>query len=520
MKRWAEGPKLRDEPGLLRSAEAATDTDQNDSRLLAEPMAHLTALLPLVLDNVPQGLRAALEQEGVPTCTHTTHRAAGRFVLFDSRKRRPGWLLPEQKAIDIAPLCEGFCEDPFAALLDTGSERCCWSLEDGDVCERVARVDKRVVRYELLGRLRRRIERAGGVWIRLAAYPFPYRSMFCFRIDYDEYDPVDYDTTLAAIAGHEGATSHFVNGASYVTAGGALAQLAGLDVGSHGYWHHTYRTQRENLSNIRRGIEVLRAAGLAPVGFVAPHGELHSELSAALESLGILFSSEFGFAYDELPMFPSGNNVLQIPVHPVSLGIFFEALSANAEQVAIEAAADRATAYFDQLVRARHHAGEPALLYGHPTGRLGRFPRVLRSPIETAARLGSMWSTTLSQIERWWRARLAINLRVWNEGRDLIVSADRDAPGFRLAIEYLRGEHVATLPLDRGGLRFSPTALAFEKRRAEFGVRPTRLPSDQSLRGRFRRWIDWERTTPVEEIPIDSIRNWTKRRLRALLRSA
>ncbi len=47
----------------------------------------------------------------------------------------------------------------------------------------------------------------------------------------------------------------------------ALARLRGLDVGSHGYWHHTYRTARENHRNMLRGIEVLLAAGIEPSGF-------------------------------------------------------------------------------------------------------------------------------------------------------------------------------------------------------------------------------------------------------------
>ena len=37
--------------------------------------------------------------------------------------------------------------------------------------------------------LRNAIERCGGIWLNLAAFPFPYRSALNFRIDYDRYDP-------------------------------------------------------------------------------------------------------------------------------------------------------------------------------------------------------------------------------------------------------------------------------------------------------------------------------------------
>ena len=55
--------------------------------------------------------------------------------------------------------------------------------------------------------LREQVERAGGIWLRVAAYPYPYRSAFNFRFDHDEYDPHDFDATLTAIAGYESAWS-------------------------------------------------------------------------------------------------------------------------------------------------------------------------------------------------------------------------------------------------------------------------------------------------------------------------
>src|SRR5207244_3181934 len=97
----------------------------------------------------------------------------------------------------------------------------------------------------------------------------------------------------------------------------ALARLRGGDVGSHGYWHHTYADADDNLRNVARGIEVLRAAGIEPSGFVAPHGRFNGGLLDALQRLGVTHSSEFALAYDDWPFFPRGSSLLQIPVHPV-----------------------------------------------------------------------------------------------------------------------------------------------------------------------------------------------------------
>ncbi len=78
--------------------------------------------------------------------------------------------------------------------------------------------------------------------------------------------------------------------------------LRGFDVGSHGYRHHTYHFAKDNLANVRRGIGVLRQAGLEPSGYAAPHGRFNRGLLAGLEELGVTHSSEFALAYDELPL--------------------------------------------------------------------------------------------------------------------------------------------------------------------------------------------------------------------------
>src|SRR3990172_7680133 len=116
------------------------------------------------------------------------------------------------------------------------------------------------------------IEAAGGVWLCVSPYPFPYRSAFNFRFDHDEYDARDFAAVMRAIRGYETWTSHFVNAAGHKSAGSAWDALRGLDVGSHGYWHHTYRTIEDNARNILRGIEAIRRMGIEPRGFAAPHG--------------------------------------------------------------------------------------------------------------------------------------------------------------------------------------------------------------------------------------------------------
>ena len=479
-------------------------------------------LLPLILDRLPQGLRQALAQEGIPTTERRAGPPRGRLLLFDSRTRGQQPPAAGQIAIDVARLRKGFREDPFEALVDERSARFAWHVDGWTLEEEIARVDKRAVREQILQRLRAKVEKAGGIWLRVSPVPFPYRSALSFRIDYDRYEPRDFDATLGAIAGHEGATSHFVSGAAYEGAGDALARLRGLDVGSHGYWHHTYRTAEENLRNVGRGIDVLRTAGIEPSGFVAPHGRFHPDLLLALQTLGVGHSSEFNLAYDELPFLVGASDVLQVPVHPVCLGLFLEAAKqASADRPehdenTAQAAVDAALQYFDGLIRSRYRRGEPVFLYGHPTGRLGRHPQVLQRVFETASRAGALWKTTFSEFAAWWRARSRVRLIVARNNEKYVVVVERAAPGYRLGIEYRRGGHVALMPLDRGVVQFSPSALGYERREGPPPVEPVRIDPPQGIRGRIRRFLDWERVTPVEEIGTGSWRNRAKRTLRRM----
>ncbi len=476
-------------------------------------------LLPLILDDVPRGLRQALVQEGIPFRDRRPGKPEGRFVLHDSRNETRWALSSGQTAIDVNRLRRDWDEDPLEMLSDCGSARSRWDIDGLSITEEIARVDKRDVRRRVLHRLRARIEASGGIWLRVSPFPFPNRSAFNFRIDYDAYDPADFRATLRAIADHEHATSHFVNGAAFEPHPGALRLMCGLDVGSHGYWHHTYQTLDENVRNIRRGIETLRSAAIEASGFVAPLGRFNGELLEALKKLGVGHSSEFALAYDELPFFPSAGGPLQIPIHPVCLGLFFEA--AGEERLQSESDTDRvvdlAGDYFERIIRSKYGLGEPIFLYGHPTGRIGRHPRLLRRIFDSVSGLGAVWETTLTEFARWWRARARVRLTVTRErGGRFVVEFPEQAGDYSLGIEVCRGEHVAVLPMRGRAIRFSPSTLAYEKRTGGPQFQPVRIDRPEGLKGRVRRLIDWERVTPVEEIGSANLRNWAKRTLRRM----
>lgn len=486
----------------------------------ANASASQLPLLPLVFDNVPRGLRQALAQEGVPTVDRQPGTLDGRFLLFDSRAGTSRPPAPGQVAIDVDPLRHAFDEDPFAALVDQRATCVQWQIAEFELIEEIARVDKWAVRRRLLDLLREEIECRGGIWLRVAAFPFPYRSVLNFRLDYDHYDPADFHSTLDALAGHEEATSHYVCGSAYHWVLDALGRLRGLDVGAHGFWHHTYRTVDENLRNICRGIDVLLAAGIEPSGFVAPHGRFNRALLTALETLGISHSSEFALAYDELPFTVGTAGVLQIPIHPVCLELFVDAVKRIADPASTEAAPRLATAieaagdYLRHVAEIKYRLGEPVFLYGHPTGLAGGCAQVVRQVFEAMDGLPALWKASLSQINDWWRARATVRIKVTAKEGQLIVTAENGLPAYHVGVEYLRDKHVALVPLDKPVVQFAPEALAYEHRLAEPQVAPIPIGHPGGLRGHVRRLIDWELETPVEEIPTATWRSWAKRTLR------
>jgi hypothetical protein len=480
-------------------------------------------LLPLVLDDVPFELRELLVQEGVPFDDRSRHPLAGRFVLFDSRRGQPESVDSAQAWIDVDDLRDGSDRRLLDLLADRRSKRHEWRIDGITLCEEIAGTDRRAVRRQIVAGLRARLEPAGGIWLGLSPYPFPCRSVFNLRIDYDLYDAGDFDSLMEAIAGHEGATSHFVNGATYESVDRAWPRLRELDVGSHGYRHHTYRTVEENLRNIGRGIEVIRARGIEPRGFAAPHGRFCAELDQAMSELSISHSGEFALACDEQPFCATSRSPLQIPVHPVCLGLFLDAADAemgpaSAREARRRAAVSAATDYYLEWIAGRHRSAEPMVLYGHPTGRLGRYPALLRAVLAKVEPMGSVWKTTQTEWAAWWNARRRFRFKVTEEQGQYLVTVLKRPSRARFGLEFWREDHVALMALDKPTVRFSPEGLAYESRRSQRNVRPVRIDRPEGLKAHLRRAIDWERVTPLEEIGTVGWRNRVKRTLRRWMR--
>ena len=471
------------------------------------------ALLPLMLDRLPVEFSALLRQAGVPVQNVEEGGPAGQFVLYDARMVPFPVLQPGQMPLDVSAWW------PAEGVQAEGkTTRRAWMFQGYQLEEDVACHNLKDVRGPLLAGLKLAVEAAGGVWATFAVCPFPYRSAFNMRLDYDEFHAADFASVQRSVAQMPEAFSHYLCASSHAPQSEALNQLRGHDVGSHGFWHYTHANRADNLHNIWRGILALQDAGIDPVGFVAPHGRFNAALLEVLTTLGVPYSSEFACSYDDLPFYPAQGRVLQLPVHPVCLGLFLEAARRAGKTSEFEQhhAANACADYFQQVARIKYKNAEPIFFYGHPDGRLGRYPQVLQRLLDEVGTFGSLWKTTFRQFAGWWQQRLKAKAWLYRQGDRFLLQTSQRPTGWTAMVEFWRGSLVARLPVREDRIPFTPAALVYEPQRvAEMpGSQP--LPQETYWKAKLRQELDWERTTPPEELKNRSLRGWTKWFLRRM----
>jgi hypothetical protein len=476
-------------------------------------------VLPLLLWGTPPGLELALAQEGIAhkrvRDPHPLAFSGGRFVLFDSRCVAASLILSrlsrDHVAIDVNQFRRDELSDPFEAMVDTHAALARWNVGEAVLTERVARRDKAAIRIRLLDRLRRTVSAGGGLWLRLAAYPFPYQSAFNLRVDLDERNGDDYTMFARARRPLADCCTHFVSTNAYGEEPAVLRDLLRFDTQSHGHFHVIYRNPDANRRNLIRAHDLLRSSGFEPIGFAAPHGRWNPGLDRVLEELGTIYSSDFQLGYDDLPFFPwcgdRFSRVLQVPVHPVCEGLFFDAGVQEGRNVG---------EYLSGVVRAKVDAGEPAFVYGHPERRLGRHPEILEALDAAVAGNALLWRVTLTEFARWWRWRAKREWSVVPRADGCFeVQFEEWSTEFALGLELVRGRHVASLPLVGPRTSLRPDRLAYRQRGKRPDL-PVRRVVDRApgLKDVVRTALDWETVTPLGELPADTLTDRVKKGLR------
>ncbi len=479
------------------------------------------APLPLLLWRTPPGLELILTQEGI---AHETVRDAhpfafrrGRFVLFDGRQVAVSslktLLTGEHVAIDIDLLRREEPVDPFQALIDNQNARATWRVRKWNLSERVSRQPKAWIRRRMISALRQQVLAGGGTWIRLAPFPYPFRSAFNFRVDLDEPVPDDYHRFALTRNLLADCCTHFVSTHAYENEGEVLSDLRRHDTQSHGHFHYVYRDPEANFRNLERADRVLRDSGFAPAGFAAPHGRWNPGLDDAVEWLGYEYSSDFQLDYDDFPFFPwkgdRFSRVLQLPVHPVCEGLFLDAGVQDSGVVAD---------YLSRVVEAKIACGEPALVYGHPERRLGKMPEILIALHRLLERQSLVWRATMTDLARWWRWRSSRRYVVLpREGNRFEVQFDEWDTEYPLAMEIQRGCFCCSLPVSGSRTFIEVDELVYERRAAPKDpvvVAPLIDHRHPGWKAAVRQALDWETVTPIHELSAASLAGRLKKGLR------
>jgi len=126
--------------------------------------------------------------------------------------------------------------------------------------------------------------------------------------------------------------------------------------------HYVYKKMEQNERNIVRANQNLLNSGCAPRGFAAPFGDWNPGLETVLFNHDYLYSSEFSFAYNCLPIirWHDESRMLQIPVHPINPSRLRRSHFTDVEMVDY---------YIDWIEQCRQRR-IPAIIYQHPNKRL------------------------------------------------------------------------------------------------------------------------------------------------------
>jgi len=190
------------------------------------------------------------------------------------------------------------------------------------------------------------------------------KKYFSFRVDADGFTESSTEAGLWIAEKSELRFTWFLDMGGWKNKNKWVMRLMerNQDVQFHCFRHMTYFSQDVNEINIRKGLEVLHRNGVNPNAIVSPCGYNYKGFAEAIKKYGFAFSSEFGYAVDDLPSYPWNNRdyPLQVPVHPACSGVFSKAGFSQDDQFA----------HLFDIVEKRCDADGICILYDHPMGGL------------------------------------------------------------------------------------------------------------------------------------------------------
>jgi hypothetical protein len=181
------------------------------------------------------------------------------------------------------------------------------------------------------------------------------------------------------------------------------------EMGVHCYTHRTFESHEENAANITLALKLMSERGLSVRGFAAPYGQWNPGLARAVDETGFLYSSEFSYAFDTLPLYPAAGEkrfeALQVPVHPVCIGSMRRVGYTSHQMIH----------YFQHSMESKLCRSEPLFYYHHPADQ---FPEVVGELLDGAGQAGIL-HTTLGDFAEWWKMRERVEVELETDGMEM-----------------------------------------------------------------------------------------------------
>ena len=290
-------------------------------------------------------------------------------------------------------------------------------------------------------------------------YPTEADSVFLFRVDTDFCSSQDAEDLHKVCKTNDISGTWFADTESEERLKNVYATMTDQEIGLHCDKHYVYETFKQNSENIERGEDKLKTAEIAFCGFAAPFGDWNESLNKVLEAKQYLYSSEFSLDYDNFPFYPYVNgkfsNVLQIPIHPISLGRLRRSHFSDAEKLE----------YYKNIIDIKLKSCEPILIYHHPHHKqFDIFDKVFKYVSKL-----NVPKMNYKQFAEWWKERDQINpsftykenkissnttsnllLKITTKGKTAIVE---HKPEIDLAKCTLKEKHKIVPPKDEDRIR-------------------------------------------------------------------
>ncbi|MCK4654832.1 MAG: hypothetical protein KAU01_10350 [Candidatus Cloacimonetes bacterium] len=284
-------------------------------------------------------------------------------------------------------------------MLDTHSVRRKFYFQRKELpSEIVAKIAKSPIRRIVKTSLEHLFHLRNLPFVQMWYYPDGFTNAFLFRVDTDFCKAEDAEKLSYICEKNQIKATWFVDTSSQKLDTEPYINIKNQEIALHCARHRVFEDYQQNYDNLSEGKKELERAKFSPFGYASPFGEWNSKLCKAIEDLDFEYSSEFALNYDDFPYYPfiegKKSNVLQIPIHPISIGRLRRSHLSEAEMLK----------YYLNLINEKMRQNEPIIFYHHPHQK--RFE--IFDEIFNEINKHKIWKPDFSEFSNWWKKRSKI----------------------------------------------------------------------------------------------------------------